>query len=38
MLDSRFVRVYIVPQASQIPDAHKQVVADYYRRLGETDQ
>jgi hypothetical protein len=27
-----------VPAASEIPDAHKQVVAEYYRRLGESNQ
>jgi hypothetical protein len=27
-----------IPQASEVPDAHKQVVADYYRRLGEAEQ
>ena len=26
------------PQASEIPDAHKQVVSEYYRRLGEAEQ
>ena len=24
--------------ADEIPSAHKEIVADYYRRLGETDE
>jgi hypothetical protein len=26
------------PQANEIPDEHRQVIADYYRRLGESDR